>query len=65
MKPVLDEPRPSVLARCEMVNRTTLLFYCFTDRFNGRRIFNRRFLLCLNVYKNALAGAILSPALRR
>lgn len=65
MKPVLDEPRLSMLARCEMVNRTTLLFYYFTDRFNRQRIFYRCFLLCLNVYKNALAGAILLPALRR
>jgi hypothetical protein len=65
MKPVLTEPRLSVLARCEMVNRTTLLFYYFTDRFNRQHLFNRCFVLYLNVYKNALAGATLLPALRR
>ena len=57
-----------MLARCEMVNRTTLLFYYFTDNFNRQRILKfsyRCFVLCLTVYKNAFAGATLLPALRR
>jgi hypothetical protein len=57
-----------MLARCEMVNRTTLLFYYFTGNSNRQRIMKFSYrcrVLCLIVYKNVFAGATLLPALRR
>jgi hypothetical protein len=60
-----EKPELTMLPRCEMVNRTTLLFYYFTDRFNRQRILKRCSELCLMVYKNAFAGATLLSAIRR